>query len=50
MREWGWDGMGWSARVRGGSHASSLSPIHSFYYLKSYVEGTGVVHLAAGIV
>jgi len=23
---------------------------HSFYYLKSYVEGTGVVHLAAGIV
>ncbi len=29
----------------------SLSPFPtSFYYLKSYVEGTGVVHLAAGIV
>ena len=27
----------------------SLPTTTSFYYLKSYVEGTGVVHLAAGI-
>ena len=37
------------ARAHARAHPlPSLS--HSFYYLKSYVEGTGVVHLAAGIV
>ena len=35
-----------STRARTHTHTRT----HSFYYVKSYAEGSGVIHLAAGIV
>jgi hypothetical protein len=34
---------------RGQASSGSLPP-RSYYYVKSYAEGSGVIHLAAGIV
>ncbi len=39
-----------AVRQAEGGPAHDALPPRSYYYVKSYAEGSGVIHLAAGIV